>query len=331
MAGDDDPAERLGALFDRGTDEEIAASVERFGAADPDARKRTLQAVREVAERDPSVFAGVATPLATFLTDEERAVRLTVAKLFVTVAASAPGVVLPVVDALAERLADEAEFYYVRARCAEALGYVATDHHDAVTDPGTLAEFRVGLSFDEPEVREKLAKALACVALGDPSRLRHRVASLADHLDDEAELVRYHLCTALVVVGCEHPERLADAAEALRHRLTDENPYVRGRAAEALALLAQVDAGVSPLPELDGADADDPPAFLTERVRFARRAVADGRAATPPDGVGTVASVRDGSDDVVAEMLSSGEDCPACGFEFPDDGPPMCPRCGAVR
>jgi hypothetical protein len=256
---------------------------------------------------------------------------LTTAKLFVTLARSAPGVARPAVDALADRLADEAEFYYVRARCAEALGYVAVDSPEHVTDPETLADLRVGLAFDEPEVRRKLAKALAHVALGDPSRLRHQVSSLADHLDDDEELVRYHLCTALVVIGCAHPEALAEAAAPLRARLEDANPYVRGRAAEALGLLAASEAGLAPEPDLDAAGTG-PPAFLTDRLAFCRRQLAADGSAAARDGVGTVASVRDGTADVVEEMTTpDGATCPHCGLALPADGPPMCPRCGSPR
>jgi HEAT repeat protein len=163
-------------------------------------------------------------------------------------------------------------FYYVRARCADALGYVAVDAPDAVTGADTLANLRIELAFDEAEAKAKLAKALAHVALDDPGRLRHQVSPLAAYLDDENELVRYHLCTALVVVGCEHAERLTDAADAFRERLTDENPYVQGRAAEALGLLAETDATVESTPivvELDSED-DDPSSFLSERVQFGR-------------------------------------------------------------
>lgn len=103
--------------------------------------------------------------------DEGRAIRLTTAKLFVALAQSEPPAVLPVVDMRADRLADDEEFYYVRARCAEALGYTAVDSPEEVTNPETLADLRIGLSFDESEVKEKLAKALAYVALGNPGRL----------------------------------------------------------------------------------------------------------------------------------------------------------------
>jgi HEAT repeat protein len=160
-----------------------------------------------------------------FLDDAERAVRLTTAKLFVALAEEEPDAVVQVVPSLANRLANGEEFYYVRARCAEALGYVALEHPEVVSDPEILADFRIGLSFDEPEVKEKLAKALEYVALADPSRLRHQVPSLAEHLDDEDELVRYHPCTTLVAVGSEHPAKLVEAQVALGERLDDENPY----------------------------------------------------------------------------------------------------------
>jgi hypothetical protein len=195
----------LTALLEEGEYRETVACLNRLGAADAETRKHALRAVRDIAEEPPYSFDGLASPLSTFLTDEDRAVRLTTAKLFVTLAQSEPAAVLPAFDALAERLADDEEFYYVRARSAEALGYVAVDSPEEVTDPETVADLRIGLEFDEPEVKEKLAKALAYVALGDPSRLRHQIDSLAEYLDDDTELVRYHLCTALVVVGCDYP------------------------------------------------------------------------------------------------------------------------------
>jgi len=334
MSDPDQPptADRLTALLDDGDDEETVAFLNRLGAADADARKRVLRAARDAVDERPSRFEGLAPPLASFLTDDDRAVRLTTAKLFVALARSAPAVALPVVDALAERLADDGEFYYVRARCAEALGYLAVDSPDAVADPATLADLRVGLSFDEPEVREKLAKALAYVALGDSDRLRHQVDSLAERLGDERELVRYHLCTALVVVGCAHPARLADAEDALRERLADGNPYVRGRAAEALGLFAASDAPLGPSLDLDDTDAEtgETPSFLTDRVRFCRRRLTGERRGADSAAVGTVASVREGTDDAVTAMTSPDEgECPQCGLALPETGPPTCPRCGA--
>ncbi|MFC6729915.1 HEAT repeat domain-containing protein, partial [Natronoarchaeum mannanilyticum] len=242
--------DRPSELLSEGSREDAIDALARLETADADARKRTIRTLQDLAETESSAFDELATPLTTFLNDEERAIRLTTAKLFVALARSEPAVVRPVVDALAARSADDEEFYYVRARCAEALGYVALDHPDAVSDPELLADLRVRLSFDEPEVREKLAKALAYVAIGDPSRLRHQVSSLAEHLDDDSELVRYYLCTALAAIGCDHPSKLADARDPLGQLLDDERPYVRGRAAEALGLLAR--SGDADIRSLDG-------------------------------------------------------------------------------
>jgi len=216
------PDDLLELLYE-GSHEETIAWLDELGAADAETRKRALRAVRDVAAERPRSVEELIGPVSTFLTDEDRAVRLTTAKLFVAVAQSEPATVLPVVDALTDRLVDDEELYYVRARCAEALGYVALDHPEAVSDPEILADFRIGLSFDEPEVKEKLAKALEYVALGDPDRLRHQVTSLAEHVDDGNELVRYHLTTALVAVGCEHPSKLHEARDTLHDRLDDEN------------------------------------------------------------------------------------------------------------
>ncbi|MFC5369164.1 HEAT repeat domain-containing protein [Salinirubrum litoreum] len=328
------PPDHLPDLLQEGTHEETVACLDRLGAADGETRKRALQAVREFAAERPSSVADLVGPLSTFLTDEDRAVRLTTAKLFVALAQSEPTVVLSGVDVLADRLADEEEFYYVRARCAEALGYVAVEAPEAVADPETLADLRIGLAFDEPEVKEKLAKALAHVALGDPSRLRHHVSSLAEHLDDDDELVRYHLCTALVVVGCEYPGTLAETTGPLQARLADENPYVQGRAAEALGLLAGSDTGVEGGPAFgDGAgEREEPPTFLTDRLAFCRRQGAAEQSGEDPDGVGTRESIREATEEVVEEMTTpDGSACPHCGFDLPESGPPMCPGCGAPR
>jgi HEAT repeat protein len=321
--------DRLTALLEEGDHEETVECLDRLGAADAETRKRVLRVVRDVAEEPSPSFEELAGALSTFLTDEDRAVRLTTAKLFVTLGQSEPGAVLPAVSSLAGRLADDEEFYYVRARSAEALGYVALEYPNAVNDPGILADFRIGLSFDEPEVKEKLAKALEYVALGDPDRLRHQVSSLVAHLDDGNELVRYHLCTMLVAVGCAHPAKLTDARVALTERLTDESPYVRGRAAEALGLLtrSESDDAVPAVDEVEPGE-DDAQAFVTERVQFARD-----RDDERYEKVGTIESIRHGTDEIVEAINSPDGDgaCPHCGLELPEAGPPMCPRCSAPR
>jgi len=323
------PDDLLELLYE-GSHEETIAWLDELGAADAETRKRALRAVRDVAAERPRSVEELIGPVSTFLTDEDRAVRLTTAKLFVAVAQSEPATVLPVVDALTDRLVDDEELYYVRARCAEALGYVALDHPEAVSDPEILADFRIGLSFDEPEVKEKLAKALEYVALGDPDRLRHQVTSLAEHVDDGNELVRYHLTTALVAVGCEHPSKLHEARDTLHDRLDDENPYVHGRAAEALGLLVRVDNDISVDSDSIPPGEDDSADFVVSRRAFLQTGQDSPPEETITEEVGTLTSIREGTETVVEAMKTTdSEECPQCGLSLPDGGPPMCPRCGA--
>jgi hypothetical protein len=330
----DDPTrsavERLADAVRADEADEAVVCLEQLREADAETRKRALRRLRELADECPETLAPLPSALTPFLTDEDRSVRLSTAKLFVALARERPAGLRAHVSALADRLADEAEFYYVRARSAEALGYLAAEYPDEVASPEVLADLRLGLRFDEPAVTEKLAKALAGVALGDPGRLRHHVADLAGHLDADPDLVRYHLCTALVAVGCDHPAALADAEGALVARLDDDLPQVRGRAAEALGLLARSGAP-APRPEKRLAEVcGDDHQFAAERARFALDALAGG--ADPPEGVGDPGAIRAHTDDVVAEITApdAGE-CPHCGLALPGDDPPMCPRCGAPR
>ncbi|QFU84823.1 HEAT repeat domain-containing protein [Natronorubrum aibiense] len=319
--------DRLEALLDSGAVEEAETCLERFGTHDIETRKTVLQTLRRLAEQQPAALEPVLETLTRFLTDEERSIRLTTAKLFVELAEAEPDSVSSAVSPLADRLADENEFYYVRARSAEALGYVALERPE-VASPEVLADLRIGLSFDEPEVREKLAKALECVALGNPDRLRHHVTSVSERLADPNELVRYHLCTTLVAIGCAYPDALSEGVTALTDRLDDESPYVRGRAAEAFGLLARSDSDVS-IPDVNSAADDDAEQFLIDRVRFA----IDGGPVDPaPEEVGTIESIRERTDDVVREIASPpSNECPHCGLSLSEAGPPMCPRCGGPR
>lgn len=327
------PDQLVDLVTDEPTDT-VLTSLDHLSTADTDTRKQCLQALRKLAGERQRVFAGLTPKLADFLTDEERAVRLTTAKIFVSVAQTEPDLVRPTVEPLAARLADGEEFYYVRARSAEALGYVGLEHPTDVSDPDILADFRIGLSFDEPEVKEKLAKALAYVALGDPGRLRHHVSSVADHLDDDNTLVRYHLSTALVAVGCEHPDRLSDTTAELTERLTDESPYVRGRIVEAVGMLARSGTPLDCDTDLDGIETpfDDAPRFLTERLQFARQVSTDEDQPTTTE-FGTIDSIRNSIEDGAERIRSPDSDdkCLHCGLSVPDSGPPMCPRCGAPQ
>ncbi|KTG10881.1 hypothetical protein AUR64_06775 [Haloprofundus marisrubri] len=326
------PTDRVVTLLERTESAEAVACLERFRTASAETRKRVVNSVRQLTDESPASTEPILPVLASFLVDENRSVRLTTAKLFVAIAEAAPSLLVPNIPSLASRLADDDEFYYVRARAAEALGYIALEHPTAVASPETLADLRVGLSFDEPEVKEKLAKALELVALGNPKRLRHQVSNLASHLDDERVLVRYHLCTALVVVGCEYPAALADGKPELADRLSDENVYVRGRAAEALGVLSRGTSEATSLPEVAlSALRDDDESFVADRARFAlgtRDGETDSKAS--PDSIGTVEAVNGTTDEFVERIVSPGGDdeCRNCGLSFSESRPPMCPRCG---
>ncbi|MFC7203468.1 HEAT repeat domain-containing protein [Haloferax namakaokahaiae] len=330
-SGDPPTIAHLTDLVEKGAHEAASSYLKRYEAAEPAERKRAVQAIRTLADERPTSVSPILPALAPFLTDDERATRLSTTKLFVTVAADDPESVVAHVEPLADRLADEDEFYYVRARSAEALGYVALEDPDAVASPDVLADLRVGLSFDEPEVKVKLAKALEYVAVGNPRRLRHHVSRLADHLDDEDVLVRYHLCTAVAAVGCAYPDTLTAIRDELRERLADENEFVAARAAETLGILRRADESQSPPGEALEPLADSEDSFVRARVRFASAPAEARETDTTPDEVGTIGGIRN-TTETVAEKISSpvgDEECPLCGIVLPADGPPMCPRCGA--
>lgn len=323
------PDTDIATMLEHGRKDDVLTALEQLSAADAADQQACLRSLKAVADDHPELFDGVLSTLTCFLEDNERPTRLTAAKLFVAVSDGAPDSVVPVVPMLAERLADESEFYYVRARCAEALGYVAIDHPDAVATPAVVADLCIGLEFDEPEVREKLAKALAHVALGDPARLRHQVDSLADHLRADSELVRYYLSTAIVVTGCACPERLTDAREALKSRLEDKNPYVCGRAAEALGLLAGTGAGESfPRAQLEALTADDE--FVAKRAQFALTQYHGEELGNESTGIASTDAIRTRTTDIVEEIRTPESDgaCPHCGLSLPESGPPLCPGCG---
>jgi hypothetical protein len=178
---------------------------------------------------------------------------------------------------------------------------------------------------------------LAHVAVASPSRLRHHVPTLATHLGDDSEEIRYHLATALLAVGCTAPEAVADAVEELSARLDDDSPYVRGRAAEALGLVARADTSAAipesklvAMVEADGDGNDE--AFATERVRFALAGVEGGDSEDFDEDIGSLPAVRTQTDEILEAMRRSDEStCPQCGLELPEGGPPMCPDCGAPR
>lgn len=302
---------------------EASAYLDQCRTEPVEQRKRLLQSCETIADDQPAQVAPLCPTLRPFLDDDDRSVRLCATKLFVTVAEGEPAAVVDTIPALADRLRDDDELSYVRARAAEALGYVALDHPEAVASPEIIAELRVGLRFGESELREKLAKALEHVALGDPSRLRHEVSRLAEQLDDENELVRYHLTSALVVIGEQSPEQVADVTQRLTNRLDDDNHYVRGRSAEALGVVREAVDGVVAAESL-GALTSEEPQFVTERARYALGE----RAA---EHLGSREGVRASTGEAVEAITSPDTDgeCPRCGTALPANGPPTCPGCGS--
>jgi hypothetical protein len=231
-----------------------------FAAACPDdgdARHELATALRDRAEADPAAIADALAGLAPLLEDNRDSTRLLAAKTHVAVAEHDPAAVPT--DPLEAALDDE--FYYVRARAVQALGRVARAR--GAVDPSLLARLLNGLAFERAESRERYAGALADCALADPAALRTLVPDIADALDDDSAVVRYHLTTTLAGVAQLEPERVAGVAEALQARLTDDDPYVVGRAAEALG-----HAGVAVGEETVADGEDDADGDATEALAF---------------------------------------------------------------
>jgi hypothetical protein len=257
---------------------------------DGDARHELATALCERAEDDPAAVADALDGLAPLLDDERDATRLLAAKTYVAVAEHAPD---SVPTAPLENALDD-DFYYVRARTAQALGRVARAR--GTVDPSLLARLLNGLDFEREESRERYAGALADCALADAGALRTLVPDVADALDDESAVVRYHLATVLAAVARLEPDRVAGVADALRDRLDDEDPYVAGRAAEALGYAGVAVAAGAVADGEDDAD-DEALAFRDERV-----AVAGGDA-----GTGHLPSVGATHDDVAETVAAPDE------------------------
>jgi len=279
-----DPAPFLDAARD-GPDAFAAALPD-----DGDARHDIARALRDRAESDPGAVADALAGLAPLLDDDRDSTRLLAAKTYVAVAEHEPDAVStePLEDALDD------EFYYVRARAVQALGRVTRARGEA--DPPLLARLLNGLAFERAESRERYAGALADCALADAAALRTLVPDIADALDDDSAVVRYHLTTALAAVARLEPDRVAGVAEALEARLADDEPYVVGRAAEALGRAGVAVEGDAVADGEAEADADDEAlVFREERVAAGDAAAAD----LPP--------VAEGHDDAAEAVAAPDE------------------------
>jgi len=90
--------DQLEVRFEEEPREWLVTWVERLTESDAGMRKATLRTLRQFAERQPAALEPILTTLALFLTDEERSIRLTTAKLFVVVAEAEPDAVESVVS-----------------------------------------------------------------------------------------------------------------------------------------------------------------------------------------------------------------------------------------
>ena len=122
-ASDPSPIDRVIELLEENASEEASTCLEAIQTHSVDDRKTTIQSLQSVAADCPAMVGALCPALTTFLEDEDRSVRLSTAKLIVAVAEADAASVEPVVDALADPLADDEEFYYVRAAEPYADGF----------------------------------------------------------------------------------------------------------------------------------------------------------------------------------------------------------------
>ncbi|WP_440767317.1 hypothetical protein [Natronorubrum sp. DTA7] len=201
----------------------------------------------------------------------------------------------------------------------------------SVTVPDRLEVRRIDSKAGDLEVENAVGNLQITSETGDVSATA--VEGIVSAATETGDLVRYHLCTALTAVGCEHPGKLVDGRDALVTRLSDadDNPYIRGQAAGALGLLESVDGeGITAPSEIE-AETDEAAEFVRSRLAVLRAAETES-SVDRTGSVGTLDSLRSGTEEVVDAMMTpDGDECPHCGLSIPEDGPPMCPRCGAPR
>lgn len=177
-------------FLEQNAHDETRACLDQIETAPASDRKTVLRSLKSVAEAHPSVLAPAASALARFLEDDERSVRLTTAELFVTRAESTPETVVPVVSSLAERLAAADEFYYVRARCAEALGLLARVERDDVALPESRLEELTADDDAEPFVINRVRFVLESVDQSDtPDQVPNEIGSLSGVRNTTSEAV----------------------------------------------------------------------------------------------------------------------------------------------
>lgn len=211
------------------------------------------------------------------------------------------------VDALADRLADEA-VADVRQFAVEALGVGAGEGADgASTDPETAV--RTALRDDPDE----WVRAEAVVAL---SRLAPDDDAIADALDDDSGWVRRNAVIALGKTGRATPAQLTDRVK------TDPHPAVREYAAGYLGERATDGEVADAVRVLAALLARDPEAFVRAKAAEALGDLATDRAEQALESHG----VTDRSDDVeraATRALAAARGADPDSLDVgTDDGPP---------
>ncbi len=229
-----------------------------------DRRERVGELVR-IAETDPAALDDRVAELETYLAADSAYVRRLTARAVARLAGADAGAVVPLVDALAERLPDEA----AQEDAASALGRVAEEDPDAVM--AELAALVAALDGGG-DVLVPASGALASLAGADAGTLAQPgiLDRLYDLLSNERPAVRGNAAAALADIAAVDAAAVCSGADDLRARLDDDTAPVRRDAAVALGTAAPTcpDAVVAAVPRLD-ALLDDPDGGVRAAAAYA--------------------------------------------------------------
>lgn len=258
-----------------------------------DRRERVGELVR-IAETDPTALDDHTEELRTYLAADSEYVRRLTARAVARLSGADASSVVPLVDALAEGLSDEA----AQDDAASALGHVAEEEPGAVM--AELAALVAALDGGGG-VLVPASGALASLASSDAETLAQPgiLDRLYDLLSNERPAVRGNAAAALADIAAVDATAVCSGADDLRARLDDDDASVRRDAAVALGTAAPTcpDAVVATVPRLHTL-LDDP----DEGVR-AGAAYALGHALRAEgDGQRTVEVLLDAIDDGAATV-----------------------------
>lgn len=215
-------------------------------------RERVAQLGR-LAETDPATLTAHVEDMTGYLDADSAYVRRRTTRAAAALASVRPAAAVPLVDGLADRLADSSD-----PDAAVALQRVAAEDPDAVL--GDLAAI-VTVLDDEGPVVVAASGALAALAGADADALAQPgvLDRLFGLLDDDRPAVRRNAAVALAAIAEVDPAAVCAGADDLP--LGDDAPGVRRAAAVALGTAGSAcpDAVVAAAPELvallDDADA----------------------------------------------------------------------------